>query len=102
MSEDRTARKVLDVRKDFGDHYAEIEVWEVPPSERYPDEVKYTMQFGNPDGETLVRYDNFPDHPGVTNHHKHTQRGVEDVEFESLHSLVRQFKTEVRDHGYEW
>lgn len=61
------------------------------------------MQYGNVAGETIVRYDNFPDHPGAAHHHRHTPEGaVEDVEFDSLRDLYDRFRREVRQHGDEW
>lgn len=94
---------VLSVTKDFGERYAEVSAWRVPRAERYPEGVKYSMQYGNVAGETIIRYDNFPDHPGAAHHHKHTQEGdVADIEFNSLRDLYDRFKDEVRQHGDEW
>jgi hypothetical protein len=60
-------------------------------------------QYGTINGETLVRYDNFPDHPGVAKHHKHTADGsVESIDFEGVRSLFERFKTEVPNHGENW
>ena len=51
------------------------------------------MQYGHIDGGTIIRYDNFPDHPGASRHHKHTEdRSVESVEFPGLLPLYQQFK----------
>jgi hypothetical protein len=97
------ATLVLDVTKDFGDRYAEVVAYTVPESDRYPEGIKYSMQYGNIAGETLIRYDNYPDHPGAAHHHKHTADGaVEDVEFASLRDLYDRFKSEVRNHGENW
>lgn len=61
------------------------------------------MQYGRVDGETVVRYDNFPDHPDAARHHKHTEDGsVERIDFPGLDALYRRFKREVRDHGENW
>ena len=61
------------------------------------------MQYGHTDGETIIRHDNFPDHPGATKHHKHTEEGaVENVEFPGLLPLFQQFKQEVRNYGEHW
>ncbi len=94
---------VLDITKDFGERYAEVTAWRVPESDRYPKGIRYSMQYGNIAGETIVRYDNFPDHPEAARHHKHTPEGdVEDLEFDSLLELYDRFKHEVRHHGDEW
>lgn len=103
MVETDDAQVVIDVTRDFGGHYAEIRAYRVPVSERYPDGVKYSMQYGNAAGETLVRYDNFPDHPGAAHHHVHRADGtVEDVDYEGLRPLFERFKSEVIDDGYNW
>lgn len=97
------AEEVLSETHDFGERYVEVKAWLVPESNRYPEGIKYTMQFGTTDGETIVRYDNFPDHPGVDRHHKHVESGrVKNVEFDGLPDLYRQFKSEVSDRGFEW
>lgn len=97
------AVKVLHVTKDFGDRYAEVRAWRVPESDRSPEGIRYSMQYGNVAGETIDRYDNFPDHPDAARHHKHTVDGdVEDVEFESLGAVFDRFKNDVRTYGDEW
>lgn len=94
---------LIEVTKDFGETFAEVRAWAVPSSERYPEGVKYSMQYGTLEGDTIIRYDNFPDHPGVSHHHKHTKDGsVEDVTFQGLVELYDRFKAEVRAHGESW
>lgn len=103
MAGDDEATQVIAVTKDFGDRYAEISAFRVPESDRYPGGIKYSMQYGNAAGETIIRYDNFPDHPDAPHHHKHRVDGtVEDVEFEGLQSLFERFKSEVIEHGHNW
>lgn len=92
---------VLSVTKDFGERYAEVTAWRVAESDRYPEGVKYSMQYGNVAGETIIRFDNFPDHPDASPHHT-VDGEVEDVTFDSLRDLYDQFKDEVRRHGDEW
>ena len=97
--------KVLDVKERFptNETLAEVTAWRVPPSERYPEGVRYSMQYGGTDGETIIRYDNFPNHPRASHHHKHIEDGsVENVEFPGLAPLFREFKQEVRNHGEHW
>lgn len=101
MAED-DAVLVLEDDQDFGDTYVEVRAWWVPTSDRYPDGVRYSMQYGTEDGETIVRYDNFPDHPGAAHHHKHTPEGVEDVDFPGVEPLYDRFKREVNEHGEHW
>lgn len=101
--DDDGATLVIEVTKDFGDTYAEVRAWTVPPSDRYPDGVKYSMQYGTLDGNTIIRYDNFPDHPDAALHHKHLRTGdVEDIDFTGLEALYDRFKEEVRTYGEHW
>jgi hypothetical protein len=103
VSGDDEVEKVIDVTRDFGSRFVEVVAWRVPESDRYPEGIKYSMQYGNVAGETILRYDNFPDHPGAAHHHKHTGDGtVEDVAFEGLRPLFERFKDEVNDHGDTW
>lgn len=103
MAGDDTATLLLRERENFGERYAEVEAWAVPESDRYPDGVKYSFQYGALDGETVLRYDNFPDHPGAPVHHKHTREGsVEGIEFDGIAPLYQRFKDEVNQHGHNW
>lgn len=71
----------------------------VPESDNYPEGVKYRFQYMADDGRTLLRFDNFPDHPGVTRHHCHTPDGVyDDIEYTSLRDHVQRFYNEMDDH----
>ncbi len=100
---DDSATLLIEVTKDFGETYAEVQAWAVPSSDRYPDGVKYSMQYGTTNGGTIIRYDNFPDHPGTTPHHKHLPNGeTTDIEFTGLEALYDRFRQEVRDHGEHW
>ena len=99
------ATNVLDVTERFPANGTLVDVtaWRVPRSDRYPEGVRYSMQYGHIDGGTIIRYDNFPDHPGASRHHNHTEDGsVESVEFPGLLPLFRRFKQEVRNHGEHW
>lgn len=43
-------------------------------------------------GRTLLRFDNFPDHPGVDRHHYHTPEGVyDDIDYIGLKDHVQLF-----------
>lgn len=103
MNGDDSPALLLRERENFAMRYAEVRAWDVPESDRYPDGVKYSFQYGKIDGETIFRYDNFPDHPGAAHHHKHTgEDAVETVDFRGVLSLYRRFKTEVNEHGHNW
>lgn len=107
---DDDAVEALNTRERFPANgtYVQATAHRVPRSDRYPDGVKYSMQYGRtdaPEGDdgTIIRYDNFPDHPDAPLHHKHTaDGGVEPVEFGGLLALFRDFKQEVRDYGEPW
>lgn len=99
------ATKLLDVKERFPTNgtLADVTAWRVPQADRYPEGVRYSMQYGYVDGRTVIRYDNFPDHPGTERHHKHTEDGsVEAIEFPGLFPLYQRFKQEVRNHGEHW
>jgi len=103
MAGDDEAEQLIHVTEDFGDRYVEIRAFRVPESDRYPEGIKYSMQYGNVAGETIIRYDNFPDNPGASHHHRHRADGtVEDVDFDGLQPLFEQFKSEVNDYGHDW
>lgn len=103
MGADDSATLLMRERENFGERYAEVKAWAVPESDRYPDGVKYGFQYGELDGDTIFRYDNFPDHPSAPHHHKHTQDGgVDGVEFEGVFPLYKQLKAEVNQHGHDW
>lgn len=68
----------------------------VPESEDYPEGVKYRFQYMAEDGRTLLRFDNYPNHPGVDRHHYHTPDGVDDdIEYTDLRSHVQAFYDEM-------
>jgi len=113
MAGDDGATLVIDRREEFGETYAHARAWRVPVSDRYPDGVKYSFQYGHKsdsttdtaaDDGTIIRYDNFPDHPNAAIHHKHLPDGtVEAVEFTGLRPLFEVFKSEVtEDYDEHW
>ena len=64
----------------------------IPKSDDYPEGVKYRFQYMAEDGRTLLRFDNYPNHPGVDRHHYHTPTGVyDDIEYTGLKAHVQQF-----------
>lgn len=97
---DSEAVQILDATYQFEDTYVEMTGHLIPISERYPDGIKYSLQYGEIAGETIIRYDNFPDHPNAAHHHKHTEAGeVVDIKFDDIESLYERFRNEVREHG---
>ncbi|PSP37241.1 hypothetical protein BRD20_10425 [Halobacteriales archaeon SW_8_65_20] len=71
----------------------------VPESDQYPEAVKYRFQYMAEDGRTVLRFDNFPDHPDVDQHHYHTTDGVyDDIEYTDLETHIRTFHAEMDDY----
>jgi hypothetical protein len=94
------ARRVIDAEDDFAvGTYFEAVAYNVPTSDRFPDGVKYSYQYGKTGGETIFRYDNAPDHhTHAPHHHKHTRDGrVIGVDFSGLNPLFQRFLQEVTD-----
>lgn len=63
-------------------------------SETYPSGWKYSLHFGTLDGETLLRYDNA--HERTKGHERHTQDGIETIEFPGMEQLYDRFRSEIR------
>lgn len=83
--------------KPDGSRY-EMVAWAVPPGEDYPEGVKYSFQYMDADGDTLLRFDNAPYHPDVARHHRHGPDGdVEPLEYTGIRDLTEQFLTEVNE-----
>jgi hypothetical protein len=83
--------------KPDGSRY-EMVAWQVPESEEYPEGLKYSFQYMDADGDTLLRYDNAPHHQDVGRHHRHTQGGeVTKLAFTGLADLIADFQTEVTE-----
>jgi hypothetical protein len=69
---------------DDGSRY-EMIATTVPKTDDYPEGIKYRFQYMAGAGRTLLRFDNFPNHPGVDRHHYHTPDGVfDDSEYTGL------------------
>lgn len=79
---------------DDGTRYAMIAT-AVPESEEYPEGVKYRFQYMAEDGRTLLRFDNYPNHPGVDRHHYHAPDGVHSIDYGGLRNHVERFLDEV-------
>lgn len=80
---------------DDGTRY-EMVATAVPKSDECPEGIKYRFQYMTDDGRTLLRFDNFPDHPGVDRHHYRTPSGVsDDIAYTGLEDHVRRFDDEM-------
>ena len=53
----------------------EMVAWQVPASEDFPQGLKYSFQYMDADGDTLLRFDNSPYHLNIGRHHRHTPEG---------------------------
>jgi len=83
--------------KPDGSRY-ELVAWSVPESEDYPEGVKYSFQYMDADGTTLLRFDNAPHHPDVGRHHRHAPDGeVEPLDYAGIPGLIEEFHTEVTE-----
>ncbi|WP_122088608.1 toxin-antitoxin system TumE family protein [Halalkalicoccus subterraneus] len=83
--------------KPNGSRY-EMVAWQVPVSEDFPQGLKYSFQYMDADGETLLRYDNSPYHLDVGRHHRHAPEGaITKLEFTGLSDLINDFQTEVNE-----
>ena len=83
--------------KPDGSRY-EMVAWSVPESEDFPQGLKYSFQYMDADGETLLRFDNSPYHLDVGRHHRHTPEGdITALEYTGLPDLIDRFQTEVNE-----
>ncbi|SFR34340.1 MULTISPECIES: toxin-antitoxin system TumE family protein [Halorubrum] len=83
--------------KPDGSRY-EMVAWRVPENEEYPEGVKYSLQYMDDDGDTLLRYDNAPHHRDIGRHRRHTHTGeVTKLDFTGLADLITDFQAEVND-----
>lgn len=58
--------------------------------------VKYRFQYVDPDGDTLLQFDDLPYHPDVGHHHRHTPDGeIEPLEFTGIRDFAAEFLDEV-------
>lgn len=62
---------------------------------QYPSGWDYALHYGTIDGETLLRYDNA--HEREKGHERHTDEGVERIEFPGMFDLLARFQDEVDD-----
>jgi hypothetical protein len=77
-----------------GERYR-MKVLQVPQSDDYPLGLKYSFQYMDVDGTTLLRFDNYPHHPGVDTHHRHTCESVESIEYTDINDHIDRFYEEM-------
>jgi len=83
--------------KPDGSRY-EMVAWQVPASDDFPEGLKYSFQYMDAEGTTLLRFDNAPHYLNIGRHHRHTPEGdIEELAFTGLSDLVQQFQTEVNE-----
>ena len=83
--------------KPDGSRY-EMVAWRVPESETFPEGLKYSFQYMDADGRTLLRYDNSRYHLDVGRHHRHTPAGeITELAFTGLSDLIADFQNEVNE-----
>ena len=83
--------------KPDGSRY-EMVAWQVPASEDFPKGLKYSFQYMDANGNTLLRYDNSPHHLDIGRHHRHTADGeITMLEFSGLSELIDDFQNEVNE-----
>jgi len=81
--------------KSDGSRY-EMVAWQVPVTEDFPQGLKYSFQYMDADGDTLLRYDNSPYHLDVGRHHRHPPDGeITKLKFTGLSDLIDDFQNEV-------
>lgn len=80
-----------------GERYR-MKVLQVPQSDDFPLGLKYSFQYMAADGTTLLRFDNYPHHPNVDNHHRHTRESVENIDYTSINDHIDRFREEMDEH----
>lgn len=94
MAEDGDVEVVRDRRRDFGDEIVRVRILRVPPSEKFPEGIKYVFHYGEKaDHEPILRYDN---HHGI--HERHRGSDVTEIEFPGTAALLKRFIRELPDH----
>ncbi|WP_129116597.1 toxin-antitoxin system TumE family protein [Halegenticoccus tardaugens] len=90
------ATKVLDETREFdnGARY-DLRPWQVPKSAEFPEGLKYSLQYVEPNGTPRLRYDNYHPDPDLGRHHRHTPTEDTSIEYEGLRAHVRRFQQEV-------
>lgn len=84
---------VLDYTDYHGDDRVEAVTIRETTAEKYPCGYDYSLHYGTLDGETLLRYDNA--HERTNGHERHTQDGVEEIEFPGMTELYQRFLDEI-------
>ena len=64
-------------------------------AEKYPSGWDYSLHLGEIGGDTILRYDNA--HERTKGHERHTQDGVEIIDFPGMLTLYDRFKREAEE-----
>lgn len=89
------ARTIRDFTNTFDGHVERQTISKTDAS-AYPCGYKYSLHFGTPDGETIVRYDN--SHEDTKGHERHTREAVERIEFPGMVELIERFEDEIASY----
>lgn len=91
MASDTTVEDWTDVE---GGYVVSVTIQQTA-DEKYPCGWDYALHLGEVGGATLLRYDNA--HERTKDHERHTEDGVELVEFPGMLTLYDRFKREADD-----
>ncbi|MFW5900157.1 MAG: toxin-antitoxin system TumE family protein [Halodesulfurarchaeum sp.] len=81
--------------KDVEDGYVVAVTIRQTEAEKYPSGWDYGLHLGDVGGETILRYDNA--HERTKGHERHTQHGVEIIEFPGMLTLYERFKRDAEE-----
>ena len=81
--------------KDAEDGYVVAVTIRQTEAEKYPSGWDYGLHLGDVGGDTILRYDNA--HERAKGHERHTQDGVEIIEFPGMLTLYDRFRREVEE-----
>jgi hypothetical protein len=85
---------VVDWQDVEGDYVVDVTIRQTE-DEKYPCGWDYGLHLGEIGGETVLRYDNA--HERIKGHERHTQDGVERIQFLGMLTLYDRFKREVEE-----
>ncbi len=83
---------IIEDWKDVEDGYVVDVTIRQTEAEKYPSGWDYGLHLGEVGGDTILRYDNA--HERTKGHERHTQVGVDNIEFPGMLVLYDRFKRE--------